>query len=144
MIRTPLLATALSLALLGCGGSDAPKIAAGMGDDYKVTLSTSSVKAGNLKIVANNAGSLEHEIVVVNMPLKDMPLKPDGSVDEDKITEDVKRGEIEHVKGLSKKTGTFDLKPGTYSLFCNLESKLSDGTMVLHYPKGMRAELIVT
>jgi uncharacterized cupredoxin-like copper-binding protein len=138
-------AIAASLVLIGCGnsGSGAPKVDAALGD-FNVKLSTSSSKAGTVRIHANNSGGVEHEIVVVKMALQDLPLKADGSVDEDQIAEDLKQGEIEHVAARTAKDGSFDLQPGTYSVFCNLETKQGDGTMLLHYPKGMKAELVVS
>jgi plastocyanin len=142
---TRMVVTSLALALASCGGSGskAQKVHVGLGDDFKVVLDRSTVTAGKIEMSAKNSGSMEHEVVVYKLALKDLPIKPDSSVDEDQVAEDVKQGEIEHVAARSNKSGTFDLKPGTYAVFCNLETKMSDGSTLLHYPKGMKAELVV-
>ncbi len=137
-------AIAVSLLLGGCGGaaSSSPKVDVQLGD-FNVKLSKTTVKAGKIVVTAKNKGGMEHEVVVLKMRLAELPMNADGSVNEEKISENVKMGEIEHVGGGASKQHTFDLQPGTYSMICNLNTKLSDGEMAMHYPRGMKAELIV-
>jgi hypothetical protein len=60
-----------------------------------------------------------------------LPMKSDGSVDEDKIPASDKIGEIEKVAGRSQKTQTFDLTSGTYVAFCNLVDTMSSDTTMM-------------
>jgi plastocyanin len=103
--------------------------------------STTSVKAGDVVIEANNVGGAEHEVIVVaGSDPKAFATKADGSIDEEAIDEAAKMGEIEHVATNSVKEGTFSLKPGTYVIMCNLV----DANGVAHYTKGMVSTLTVT
>ncbi len=88
-----------------------------------------------------HVGGAEHEVIVVTgSDPKAFATKADGSVDEDKIAEADKMGEIEHVAASSVKTGTFSLKAGTYVIMCNLVDKAG----VAHFTKGMVSTLTVT
>jgi plastocyanin len=136
-------------ALLLAGASGQAATAAKTADveaklgDFQVKLSKTRVPSGKITITAKNSGGMEHEIVVLKMPLRSLPLNKDGSVNEDKISATLKMGEIEHVKANATKKKTFDLKPGTYAIVCNLSTKVSDGTTMLHFPRGMKGELTV-
>lgn len=89
--------------------------------EYKIQAPTNPLKAGEVTIVADNQGGSTHEIVIVaETDAAKLPTKDDGSVDEDQIPDAVKRGEIDDVAGRTKKSGSFDLKPGTYLAFCNV------------------------
>lgn len=123
-------------------------VAAGCGDDgssggdgdlsvtlseWKVKLDRASVSAGSVKIDAKNAGTIEHELLVVRSDVAagGLPVV-DGRVPEDKI--DV-IDEIPEFKAGAKASGTFELTAGRYLLLCNLPA---------HYQQGMVAELTVT
>jgi hypothetical protein len=125
--------------LAGCGSS-APTATVTQ-SEWKFDLSATTAKAGKITLKSTNLGGFEHEIVVVKAsdPTA-LPKKADGSVDEDKIAEEQKFGEIEHVAANTSKTGKFDLKAGKYVVFCNLVEK--DGTS--HFVKGMAATFTVT
>jgi uncharacterized cupredoxin-like copper-binding protein len=103
--------------------------------------SSTSVKAGDVKFRVDNVGGAEHELVVVraNDPAA-LPTKADGTVDEEKLTEDQKMGEVEKVVAKSKKDGTLKLTAGKYVVFCNLVEK--DGTS--HFAKKMYGTLTAT
>ncbi|CAB4962057.1 unannotated protein [freshwater metagenome] len=80
-----------------------------------------------------------------------MPLKPNGSVDEDAAEENVV-GEISDIAAGSTKSKTFDLElGGEYTIFCNIEHEAVTGTnggsdtdYVSHYKNGMVATLTVS
>lgn len=123
--------------------------------EFIVRLDRPSLPHGTLRLAATNAGAEEHELVLVRAAsLADLPIKSDGSVDEDRIPESDKVGEIDHVKAGEKKSGTFDLAPGSYIAFCNIIDQMGVGGMMpggnspssmmggtssghVHYARGM-------
>ncbi len=119
------VAVTVSAALVGCGSDKAavapqarPSIVL---SEFSVKLSSPTFAAGKVTITAENVGAEEHEVVLVRAAsVRDLPTKADGSVDEDKIAEIDKLGEIDHLKSHQKKSVVFDLKPGRYIAFCNL------------------------
>ena len=96
------------------------------------------VKTGNVLFKAKNTGAVEHELVVVPTPPGgSLPTKPDGSVDETQLPAGAEKGRIDL---LAKKSGSLrvsGLAPGSYTLFCNLETSRSGGTSLSHYELGM-------
>ncbi len=104
-------------------------------------------------LTANNVGSEEHELVLVKASaVSDLPTKADGSVDEDKIAETNKVGEIAHVMSHETQSSTFQLEPGTYVAFCNLiDQKMGSGSMMngdmngghVHFARGMYQLIVV-
>jgi uncharacterized cupredoxin-like copper-binding protein len=106
--------------------SDHGKVYVQLGD-YWVAPAVSSISAGKVTFIANNAGRLPHELMVERMPMKfDSPMHPN---------EDAAQGMIEDMD--PGKTGrmTMHLKPGTYMLFCNLPG---------HYVAGQHTTFNVT
>ena len=144
-MRTRIIAAgALLLAgVSGCSSSDK-----GSAADLTIRMSewlwepsASTVKAGDVVIEANNVGGAEHEVIVVTgADPKAFTTKADGSIDEEKIDEAAKMGEIEHVAASSTKNGTFALDPGTYVIMCNLVDTAGNA----HFAKGMVSTLTVT
>jgi hypothetical protein len=96
-----------------------------------------------------NVGSMTHELVIVRaaspaaLPrVKTAGERSVGAVDEEAIPESAKMGESGDVTAGSTVTKTFDLTPGTYVVFCNIDTK--NGNAVLnHFMKGMVATLVV-
>jgi uncharacterized cupredoxin-like copper-binding protein len=89
-------------------------------------------------IDAPNEGKVEHELVLfkTDMDPAKLPTEAGGAVDEeklDKVAEEI--GEIADVEPGDSKSGQFDLKPGTYVMFCNLPG---------HYANGMYGSVKVT
>lgn len=127
-----------TIALTGCG-SDTTTTGSGSSDpsdptfqlgDFVVTLDRPSIPSGKVTINARNDGGEDHELVIVRADaVSDLPTKADGSVDEDKIAEADRRGEIEDVRADQTKSGTFELEPGTYVAFCNLVDEMGSGMM---------------
>jgi uncharacterized cupredoxin-like copper-binding protein len=142
---------AFALAAAGCGNTSQaaqPKPTASTAADpapppsssvhaVAVTLSEWSIKSDAAKVAAGrttftvtNTGKLPHEMVVLRTS-KDAAALGSGS----RIGESGHVGEVEDVRpGGGTKTLTLTLKPGHYSLVCNLPG---------HYMAGMRTDLTV-
>ncbi len=126
---------------VGCSGGDAPdaKLTVKM-SEWLFEPSATSIKSGNVKFTVNNVGGAEHELVIVKgTDPKALATKTDGSVDEEKILEALKVGEVEKVAARTTKSGTLEVEPGTYVLMCNLV----DANGASHFAKGMVATLTV-
>jgi plastocyanin len=109
--------------------------------EYSIKATPAHVKPGKVEIEAKNTGSLQHELVVVRAnSLESLPLAKDGTVDEDKIAETDKMGEMGDIPAGSTVSKTFDLSDGTYVMFCNID----EGTpKILHFVKGMSTQFTV-
>lgn len=102
-------------------------------------------------MTATNEGSETHELVIVRADdTGSLPPKSDGSVDEDKIPEGAKPGEIADIKGGATVTKTINLAPGNYVAICNLVDTMGQGDEIgngsgmgagqmghIHYQLGM-------
>ena len=99
-------------------------------DEFSVKASPKSVTAGKVKFSVKNAGSDEHELVIVKTNTPASKLKVSGG--RAKASGEVAR--IEDVAGGKSKSKTVSLKKGHYVLICNLPG---------HYQQGMRADLTV-
>jgi hypothetical protein len=81
-----------------------------------------------VQITATNNGSETHELVVVRASdAASLPTNSDGSVDEDKIPEADKAGEIPDLAAAKTATKTLDLPAGYYVAFCNLVDEMGNG-----------------
>jgi uncharacterized cupredoxin-like copper-binding protein len=153
MRHTKLLSVAVLLLVsglaAGCGSDSKSSADDGSGTtvtltDYKMAPAPQSVKAGDVKITAVNNGKLKHEIVVVRADaVSALPKKSDGTVDEEKISESDKQGEVEDVEVGATKSATLKLTPGNYVLFCNIVNGQAPST-ISHFQKGMSSTLTVT
>jgi hypothetical protein len=127
-------------------------------NEFTIKLGSQSLSSGKVLLTANNIGNEEHELVIVRASaVTDLPTKADGSVDEDKIAETDKVGEIEHVMSHQTKSSTFQLDPGTYVAFCNLIDQMGTGSMMngnmgsgqnmgsghVHFARGMYQLIVV-
>jgi iron uptake system EfeUOB component EfeO/EfeM len=131
---------ALLLTAAGCGSSSSQTTKV-IQSEWIFTADPMTAKAGKVTISAKNLGGFEHEVVLVKAAdPKELPTKADGTVDEEKITEAQKVGEVEHIAPNSSKKTTFTLEAGKYVMFCNLVEK--DGTS--HFAKGMSGTFTVT
>ena len=145
-----LIATAVALTFLGgiglsaCSSNDGlPSATSVIVSEWIVQPKPSEVKAGDVKITATNPGSDMHELVVYRGNRSELPLKADGSVDEDAV-EDKIIGEIEDIGPGMSKSKSFDLKlDGEYTLFCNIVHDTADGVMI-HFAEGMVSGLTVS
>lgn len=105
--------------------------------EYAFSPSTVQVNAGVVTFAAKNSGSENHELAFLPGG-GEVLLTTSGEPDEDALA---KEGafELEAFSAGQSCNATYDVKPGTYTLFCVVTS--TDGKT--HYEKGMRGELVV-
>ena len=106
-------------------------------DDYAFVPSALKVEAGVVTFAAENVGSENHELAFFPGGGK-VPLTGEGEPDEDALA-DAGAFELEAFGPGQTCEATYDLEPGTYTLFCIVVSP--DGQT--HYDKGMEGELVV-
>ena len=105
--------------------------------EYSFTPSTVDVAAGVVTFAATNSGTLNHELAFLPGG-GEVPLTTVGTPDEDALGT-AGAFELEAFgPGLSCEA-TYDLKPGTYTLFCIV----TDDDGQTHLQKGMRGKLTV-
>jgi uncharacterized cupredoxin-like copper-binding protein len=117
--------------------------------EYTMTPHAAVLKAGDVRLSVNNVGSVTHELVLVKEPsISALPIvqsaTPDravGDVNEEAIPENAKMGETGDVKPGQTVVKTFHLTPGTYVMFCNIDDKNPDGTVLNHFHQGMAATI---
>jgi uncharacterized cupredoxin-like copper-binding protein len=95
--------------------------------EMKVSLKPSVVDAGKVTFVVRNAGTVEHEMVVIRGASK-------LAVKNFEAVETTSPGEVEGVKPGKAKQLTLKLSPGKYLIICNIPG---------HYMLGMRSVLTV-
>lgn len=135
-VRMLLLTVALGIAVAACGSGDGTgsqrrptaSPTAFVLQEWSITAPTAQLHAGNVVVTATNRGSETHELVIVRADdTVSLPTKSDGSVDEDKIPETAKPGEIPDIKAGTTITKTIDLAPGNYVAICNLVDTMGQG-----------------
>lgn len=124
--------------------------------EYKVKLkpATVSAPAGKVKLVAKNKGTMTHEVIVVRAAdAAALPVDGEGSVIEDEVDDEKPKIESEShssgdhkdhfsVKAGKTKSAVFDLTPGTYVVFCNVNQDVGN-TKISHFKQGQNAVLTV-
>jgi hypothetical protein len=107
------------------------------------------VQSGKVTLTVSNVGSITHELVMVRaasasaLPrVKKAGERSVGAVDEEAIAEADTMGETGDVPAGTTVTKTFDLPPGTYVMFCNIDNKVG-GSVLNHFTHGMVASLVV-
>ncbi|MFN8037384.1 MAG: hypothetical protein U0V73_15800 [Acidimicrobiia bacterium] len=136
----PLLLLAVVPGGCGGGGDKAVKVHA---TEFSLKPDRSSVGSGNVKFAVDNDGGLEHEFVVVRAAdVSSLPTKADGSVDESRIPESDKVGEIPGVPPDKTKSATFRVEKGSYVAFCNITNGKGAGA-VNHFKNGMHTTFTV-
>lgn len=106
---------------------------------YKITLSANSARSGKIVFhVHNDATDLKHEFVIfkTDLPEDQLPLTPDGAVDEEGAG-------VTHIDEVEVEPGqsadlTVDLEPGNYVMICNINDNNQQ-----HYQHGMHAAFTV-
>ena len=96
-----------------------------------MTASPASVPAGKVTFTLKNAGTIEHEMIVVKTDTPFDQLK----VTAGKVSEADSQGEVPELAAGKTGTVTLDLTAGQYVLGCNIKD---------HYPMGMRVAFTVT
>lgn len=124
--------------------------------EYKVKLKSATVSApaGKVKLVAKNKGTMTHEVIVVRAAdAAALPVDGEGSVIEDEVDDEKPKIESEShsggdhkdhfsVKAGKTKSAVFDLTPGTYVVFCNVNQDVGN-TKISHFKQGQNAVLTV-
>lgn len=167
--RTILLViTGTAVVLSACGtGSTGTDKAAGPGSakafvlsEWSITPPSAPLQSGRMQITATNRGHETHELVIVRASdAGSLPTKADGSVDEDRIQDADKAGEIPDVAAGKSVTKTLDLPAGRYVAVCNLVEQMGSGMggmgtggtgngsamgQHVHYHLGMVTQFTVT
>jgi uncharacterized cupredoxin-like copper-binding protein len=99
--------------------------------EWSFRTSVTSVRAGKVTFVVRNAGTMEHEFVVLRTDRAPRALLMKGN----RASEAGMKGEIEEFRPSLTKRLTLTLKPGKYVLLCNLPG---------HYKRGQAIGLVVT
>jgi uncharacterized cupredoxin-like copper-binding protein len=115
----------------------------GLNGPMTVTVAPVSVKAGKVKFVVTNAGTIVHEMIVLktSTPFDQLPVADAGdppapvASGANKVSEATSVGETGNVAKGKTKSVTLKLKKGSYVLVCNIAQ---------HYGLGMRAAFSVT
>jgi hypothetical protein len=124
----------LALGVLGLSGCaiDGSQKAAGQ-PTVRVTEKDFRISAphrlppGEVNLSVTNRGPDAHELIVVRKRARRLPVSPDGlNIDEDKI-ESAEVGVLEPADPGVRRL-EFNLRPGTYVMFCNMSG---------HYRAGM-------
>jgi uncharacterized cupredoxin-like copper-binding protein len=136
----PVLAPLIS-APTGANASAAPPATSSAGassvhvrlDEWSIAPDSTTLAAGKVAFNVSDAGKSLHEMVLFKSD-KDPGSLPvtRGKVDEAAIGQKI--GEVEGLHAGDSKSATFDLKPGSYILICNLTN---------HYSKGMVSQIEV-
>ncbi len=105
--------------------------------EYSFSPAQVDVSAGIVTFAARNAGIENHELAFLPGG-GDVPLNSGGDPDEDALGV-AGAFELETFGPGQTCNATYDLKPGTYTLFCIVTD--TDGKT--HYEKGMRGRLVV-
>jgi uncharacterized cupredoxin-like copper-binding protein len=120
-------------------------------EEFSMTPSPAVLKAGAVRVVAHNVGTVTHELVLVRASTPSaLPRvttaggeRAVGDVDEEAISKANTIGETGDVKAGKTVIRTFKLTPGTYVMFCNIDNNNADGTVTNHFQHGMTATLTV-
>jgi hypothetical protein len=111
-------------------------------NEWTITPEVTSAPAGSVGFVAQNEGKEPHELVVVRgVAPNALPVKKDGSLDEEKLPSGALVGEIEAFPAGTSCNGVFDLTPGEYTLVCNVVEAQEDH---VHLKEGMVTTFTVT
>ena len=96
--------------------------------DFRIKLSRTHVRAGDVQFVVKNRGPDTHEVLIARTSVA-LPLRADDiTVDEDAL-EPVTVDELEAGPPGADSVLRVQLRPGRYELFCNMAG---------HYLGGMR------
>jgi hypothetical protein len=116
--------------------------------EFSIVSHPGLVQSGKVTLQVDNVGSITHELVIVRaasasvLPKVKTPGdRAIGAINEEAIAETDKVGETGDVPAGGSVTKTFDLPPGTYVMFCNIDNK-NNGTVLNHFTRGMVAPLI--
>jgi uncharacterized cupredoxin-like copper-binding protein len=122
--------TGAALSLAACGGKPSgPTEVHVKLTEFKVEMDKTSIPAGPVKFLIDNAGALKHELVLEPAGVDDQPFEANGKASEAEGIEAGKSATLEW---------TID-KPGQYQLACHVKENNVD-----HYATGMVTTFTVT
>jgi plastocyanin len=141
MVRIACLAL-LAMVFAACsGGGNTIDVSL---SEWQVDPSPTSATSGDVEFSVTNDGGEQHEMVIVkDIAPEDLPVDADGHVVEDDIPEGAVIGEVAEFDAGTTETQTFNLEPGTYTIFCNI-IETEDGATVSHFANGMHNTITVT
>lgn len=157
---------AVALAAGACGSNTTtaakPRADSFVLTEWSVTAPTNTIRAGHVEVTVSNQGHETHELVIVRADnAAALPKKSDGSVDEGKIPEADKVGEIADLRAGQRATKSLDLPAGRYMAICNIVDQMgmgnrgmggmgntggtsNGGAIHIHYLLGMSTAFTVT
>ncbi len=122
-------AVVVSFGVLTAGGVTSKPLVAVQVDEFSVFPGTQGAPRGKVRFVVTNIGTVKHEFVVLKTA------KPAGNLLKGKEADE--RGAVGEIGGVppgQARTLNLTLKPGHYSLICNLPG---------HYKTGQFADFYV-
>jgi uncharacterized cupredoxin-like copper-binding protein len=100
--------------------------------EFSIALDQTTLHAGDVTFNIQNAGTIEHEFVVLKTDkTADQLPQASGEVDEDQLTA---VDEVEHIAAGANATLSVNLPAGHYVVICNIPG---------HYAAGMHADVTV-
>jgi len=132
MVLLLVLLSLVVLLLAACGGGQAasgPTEVHVKMTEFEFQMDKTSIPAGPVKFIFDNAGKETHEAV----------LEPAGANDEPFSDADGKESEVEDVEVGTSKTLEWTLEPGEYQLGCHINENGED-----HFELGMVQTFTVT
>ena len=121
---------AVSLGVSSSGAVTSKPLVAVQVDEFSVFPGTQGAPKGKVRFVVTNIGTVEHEFVVLKTA------KPAGNLLKGKEADESGAvGEIDGVPPGQARTLNLTLKPGHYSLICNLPGHYKTGQFADFYVK---------
>jgi hypothetical protein len=117
--------------------------------EFSIALDTHIVQSGKVTLAVHNEGSITHELVIFRaasaaaLPkVTKAGERSVGAVDEEVFPEKDKMGESGDVLVGKTVTKAFNLQPGTYIVFCNIDNAAKGQVTLNHFTHGMVATLV--
>jgi uncharacterized cupredoxin-like copper-binding protein len=102
--------------------------------DFRIRVWPKRFEAGRVRFVVENAGPVDHELIIVRKRPNTLPLRADRlTVDEEALEPTI--ATLEPAEPGSTREVRVNLPKGSYEVFCNMAG---------HFLGGMRAFFVVT
>ena len=134
------LAILTSSGLTGCGGSATPAgapratVVRVREQDFRIAVRPTRLPAGDVRLVLENAGPDDHELIIVRAQRRALPLRADGLTVDEEALRSVTVATLEPAGPGSTRQVRLHLTPGKYAVFCNMAG---------HFMGGMHASFVV-